>query len=142
MESRSYARIEWVDSQLGLRMVNRQQQSFYLYAESFLMLFRKPYVLVKYADRHPEQCIRRHGGEIWAALNSSTTGVSLIRLFFIMIGRRILVSPDKQMQDVIALQDYELPTEELDSFKQAIEAMHLQWAEYNLMKMDADTSPL
>lgn len=139
MELRSYARITWVDGKLGLWMVN-SHQAFFLFAESVIMLSRKPYILVKYADRYPERCIRRHGGEIWARLDLSTQGVSKIELFFVLVGRRIKFNPAEQMQDVVAVHDYEFPAEELEYFMKAIETMHMQRLEYDMLRMHVNTS--
>lgn len=142
MDLRSFARIEWVGARLGLRMVNASQKAFFLNAEALLMLYRKPFALVKYADSFPERCVRHHGGEIWASLSISESGYSRVSLYLIAVERRIRVSPDVQMRDVVAVQEYNFPTEELDSFRRSIEAMVMQRVEFETLRMDADTSPL
>lgn len=142
MDERSFARVEWRREQLGLSMLGPLPQGFFLYAEPLLMLFSKQYVLVKYADRHPERCIRRFGGEIWASLDTRSADVGVIRLYFVPAAQRMQHGRMLQLSKVVATQDYIFPMDELNCYKQVIETMLLQRAEYDRMKINTDTSPV
>ncbi len=141
MSNRSLGRIIWRNNRLGLLMVNSQRQSFFIFAEPLLSLFKHPeaYARVKHRDRKPEGATRYHGGDILASIDIGDEE-SVITVYLGPLDQRLTL--DKKSgtpKGFFTTQGFRFPTEELEVFGSALEFMQDQNKEFDSLLADAET---
>lgn len=136
MTERDYGRILWWRERiLGVMLINRHNQNFFLHAETLISMMKRPGTLkmVKRRDRHPEGVSTHHPGDVLGKVEKGAQAVDLT-LFFGEVERRVKVNRETgEIANLLEQQSYTLPTEEFDILYQGVKLMMDQGEAYNAL---------
>lgn len=152
LKGRSYARIIWRKRQLGLLLVNQNQQSFFIYAETLLAVMNaeNDLALIKKRDRDPSQAIGYHGGAIFASwtadiIEDSPDNLSesvTLSLYFGEVEKKAIYDKKTgELRNIIDTQTFLFPRKELESMVRGIKIMVKQQDKFQRLLYDAETNP-
>ena len=136
MIERDYARVMWwKDKTLGLMLINKHNQNFFIHAETLIGMMEQANTIkmVKRRDRHPGRSSSHHPGDV---LGKATKGVQAVDLvfFFGEVERKIKVNREtEEITNLLEQQTYTLPADEFDILYQGIKIMVEQAEPYNAL---------
>jgi hypothetical protein len=140
------ARINWQGrhKDLGLQMVNRDRESYFMYVEPFICMMERPdeYFIVKYRDSEPEKAIAHHGGAIWGDVE--VVGETMtITLYFGALYKDIVYDfGSGDLLNVIGTQRYRFLSARLKSLVTEIQCVHDEQQAFEKLMMSAGCTPL
>lgn len=140
------ARIGWQgrDNTLGVELVNRNRERFFLYAEPFIcmMLHNDDYWIVKHRDLNPEKAIVHHAGAIWGDIEVEGR-LATITLHFGAVNKDIVYDPKREgLLHAIGNQQYQLSSKLLKSLAKEVERVRVEQQDFNRLQMEAECTPL
>ncbi len=152
LKGRSYARILRRKQQLGLLMVNQNQQSFFIYAQALLGLMKTEnnLTLIKKRNRDPEKAFGYHGGAIFARWNKATPDnkdkdqpeAVTLSLHFGEVEKKVEYDKETgELRNIIDVQEYLYPAVELETMVRGIEYMLKQQEQFDRLLFEAETNP-
>lgn len=136
MSDRDYARIMWWKKKtLGLMLVNRHQQNFFLHAETLTEMVNQPETLkmIKRREIDPNNSGPLHPGDILGKVKIEGATVSIVLAFGEVERRMRIDNETRRVSNVLERQAYTFPAEEFNILLQSLKLMILQNEPFNTL---------
>ena len=139
---RAYGRILWRDNMPVFQMVNPSSQQFVIYAEPIINLYRNKdkFVRIKRKGKSSKKS-GYYQGEIYGILEEDKYDEKPYLKITLHIGapyKTMHLNENRELSDVVDVQEYYFPKTELIRFIKSIDAMYTQSSHFTMLLMDTE----